>query len=147
MKNNWHLFTSIAIAIIVILLLSSCGTRKVNNHNLDIKVDSISVDNKRILEQNSTFNEILSIDPIDNSKPVIINGKSYLNAKISYTKNKAITLKIIDSSKTIKLKKEKKESVKQTEKTDNTFLYIGLFLVLVLGILAWFKLPSFRKDI
>jgi len=145
MKNNWQLITSSAIAIFIILLLSSCGTRKVNNHNLDIKTDSISVDNKRILEQNSTFNEILSIDPIDNSKPIIINGKSYLNAKISYVKNKAITLKIIDSSKTIKLKKEKKENIKQTEKTDNTFLYIGLFLVLVLGILAWFKLPNFRK--
>jgi len=133
--------------ILIILLFISCGTRKSNTNRVDIDVDSISINNKRILEQNSTFNEILSIDPIDNSKPIIVNGKSYLNAKISYTKNKAITLKIIDSSKTIKLKKEKKETIKQTEKTDNTFLYIGLFLVLVLGILAWFKFPSFRKGI
>jgi hypothetical protein len=147
MKNNWQLFTSITIAIIVILLLSSCGTRKVQNSKTNIKVDSISIDNKRILEQNSMFNEILSIDPIDNSKPIIINGKSYLNAKISYTKNKALTLKIKEEFKSITLKKQKKETIKQTEKTDNTFLYIGLFLVLVLGILAWFKLPSFRKGI
>lgn len=147
MKNNWQLIASLTIAILILLLLSSCGTRKVNKHNLDIKTDSISVDNKRILEQNSTFNEILSIDPIDNSKPIIINGKSYLNAKISYSKNKAITLKTKDKFKATTLKKEKKETIKKTKKTDNSFLYIGLFLVLVLGILAWFKLPSFRKGI
>lgn len=147
MKNNWQLFTSIVIAIIVILLLSSCGTRKVNNHNLDIKTDSISVDNKRILEQNSTFNEILLIEAIDGLKPIMINGKSYFNAKISYSKNKAITLKTKDEFKATTLKKEKKENIKQTEKTDNSFLYIGLFIVLVLGILACFKLPNFRKGI
>lgn len=147
MKNNWQLITSSAIAIFILLLLSSCGTRKVNKHILDIKTDSISVDNKRILEQNSTFNEILFIEAIDSLKPIIINGKSYLNAKISYAKNKAKTLKTQDEFKSITLKKEKKETIKQTEKTDNTFLYIGLFLVLVLGILAWFKLPNFRKGI
>lgn len=137
----------LVIYIICGIFLFSCGTRKVNNHNLDIKTDSISVDNKRILEQNSTFNEILSIEAIDSLKPIIINGKSYFNAKISYSKNKAVTLKTKDKFKAITLKKEKKETIKQTEKTDNTFLYIGLFLVLVLGILAWFKLPNFRKGI
>lgn len=147
MKNNWQLIASLTIAILILLLLSSCGTRKVNKHNLDIKTDSISVDNKRILEQNSTFNEILLITPIDSLKPLIINGKSYYNAKISYSKNKAITLKTKYEFKATTLKKEKKETIKETEKTDNTFLYIGLFLVLVLGILAWFKLPSFRKGI
>jgi len=147
MKNNWQLITCSTIAILIILLLSSCGTRKVNNRNLDIKTDSISVDNKRILEQNSTFNEILFIEAIDSLKPIIINGKSYLNAKISYSKNKVIALKTKDEFKTTTLKKQKKENIKQTEKTDNTFLYIGLFLVLVLGILAWFKLPNFRKGI
>jgi hypothetical protein len=137
----------LVIYIICGIFLFSCGTRKVNNHNLDIKTDSISVDNKRILEQNSTFNEILFIEAIDSLKPIIINGKSYLNAKISYTKNKAITLKTQDEFKSITLKKEKKEKIKETEKTDNSFLYIGLFLVLVLGILSWFKLPSFRNGI
>lgn len=147
MKNNWQILTSTTIAIAIILLLSSCGVRKVNNQKIDIKTDSIVFENKRVLEQNSNFNEILLITPIDSLKPLIINGKSYLNAKISYSKNKAITLKTKDKFKATTLKKEKKETIKKTKKTDNSFLYIGLFLVLVLGILAWFKLPSFRKGI
>ena len=134
MKNNWQLITSTTIAIVVILLLSSCGVRKVNNQKIDIKTDSISVDNKRVLEQNSEFNEILFIEAVNSLKPIVINGKSYFNAKISYSKNKIVTLKTIDSSKIVKLKKEKKESVKETKKTDNTFLYIGLFFILCLFV-------------
>lgn len=134
MKNNWQILTSTTIAIVIMLLLSSCGVRKINNQKIDIKTDSIVVENKRILEQNSTFNEILLITAIDSLKPLIINGKSYYNAKISYSKNKAITLKTKDEFKATTLKKDKVKKIKVSEKTDNTVLYIGLFLILCLFI-------------
>lgn len=142
MKNNWQILTSTTIAIVIMLLLSSCGVRKVNNQKIDIKTDSIVVENKRILEQNSTFNEILLITPIDSLKPVIIDGKSFYNAKISYSKNKAITLKTKDEFKATTLKKDKVKKIKVSEKTDNTVLYIGLFFVLFLFIFLWFKLKN-----
>lgn len=134
MKNNWQILTSTIIAIVIMLLLSSCGVRKINNQKIDIKTDSIVVDNKRVLIQKNSFHKIMSIKPIDISKPIEIDGTKYYNSTITFDENKAITLKTKDEFKVIALKKDKKEKIKVSEKTDNTVLYIGLFLILCLFI-------------
>ena len=91
--------------------------------------------------------DVFTAKPIDALKPMWIDGKQYKNAIISNDKSKKtenwyyITKKYF-ITKTITVTK-----TKNTYKIDNTFLYIGLFSVLIIGILAWFKLPSFRKGI
>lgn len=142
MKNNWHLFTSIAIAIIVILLLSSCGVRKVNNQKIDIKTDSIVVDNKRFLIQKNSSHKIMSIKPIDISKPIEIDGTKYYNSTITFDENQVIDLKITDSFKGIDLKKSIKKDIKVSEKKDYTILYSTIFFILLLFIFLWFKLKN-----
>lgn len=142
MKNNWHLFTSIVIAIIVILLLSSCGVRKVNNQKIDIKTDSIVVDNKRVLIQKNSSHKIMSIKPIDISKPIEIDGTKYYNSTITFDENQVIDLKITDSFKGVDLKKDIKKDIKVSEKKDYTILYSTLFFILLLFIFLWFKFSN-----
>lgn len=128
-----------ATSLLILFLFVSCGTRKTELNKSTSINTNIEVDNSRILEQDIA----LSIIPFDPKEPMIIAGKSFHNVIIKHEKksketifDKRIITKTYDVTKT-----------KLSEKTDNTILYIGFFLVLVLGILAWFKLPSFRKDI
>lgn len=121
------------------LLVISCGTRKADttqNENITIE-NNYNTGSKIVLGNTFTYK------PFDVSKPMVIEGKTYSNAIVSndktitkeHWKNKTIY-------KTITI-----EKTKATIRENNDFLYIGLFLVLVLGVLGWFKLPSFRKGI
>jgi len=130
---------SVILAIIILLLLSGCGTRKTEI----VKRDSIHIENNYSQGSKIVLGNTFTYYPIDTLKSMKIDGKEYVNVIITNDKsiiktkwnNRNIT-------KTITL-----EKIKATKKTDNTFLYIGLFLVLIIGILVWFKLPSFRTGI
>jgi hypothetical protein len=125
--------------IITVFLFSCGGTRKTDttqNENIVIE-NQYNTGSKIVLGNTFTYK------PFDVSKPMVIEGKTYSNAIVSNDKSQTIikwNTRFIKETQTV-------YRTKQTEKTDNTFLYIGLFLVLVLGILGWFKLPSFRKGI
>jgi preprotein translocase subunit SecF len=106
------------IYILVSLLFLSCGSRKVNKTNLEEKKDSISVvDVKTEIKTNEnteinnnskidkTEDEII-IEPIDNSKEIVVNGKTYKNVKIRHKKTK-------DNSLHINQKKVSKNALKQ----------------------------------
>ena len=147
MKNNYPLILSATIAVIIFLLLSSCGTRKVSNKQTTFKSDSIIIENKHVLSQEIILNDIFTLKPFDTLKPIIINGKSYFNVIITNDKSKITKTEDKTENKVFNIKKEIEVKIKESEKTDNTFLYIGLFFVLIIGVLAWFKLPSFRKGI
>jgi len=125
--------------LLILLLLISCGTRKASLTKYDIKVDSISIDNKRILKHEIIFNDIYTITPFDSNKPVIINGKEYYNASIKYDKSKFDNFQIEDNTKIIEIKKDIVIKEKQTEKKDNSNLWIGIVFVVCLFTFLWFK--------
>ena len=135
--RKYSLEISVILAIIILLLLSGCGSRK----SEIIKRDSIHIENNYSTGSKIILGNTFTYKPFDALKPMIIDKKEYVNVIISNDKTIVKTnWKNRNITKTITI-----EKTKATKKTDNTFLYIGLFLVLIIGILAWFKLPSFRK--
>ena len=106
------------IFILVSLLFLSCGSRKVTKTNLEEKKDSVSVvDVKTEIKtnENTEINnnskidkteEEFIIEPIDTSKEIIVNGKTYKNVKIRHKKTK-------DNSLHINQKKVSKNALKR----------------------------------
>jgi predicted RND superfamily exporter protein len=104
--------------ILVSILFISCGSRKVNKTNLEQKKDSVSVVSEKTeiktnenteIKNNSkidkTEDEII-IEPIDNRKEIVVNGKTYKNVKIRHKKTK-------DNSLHTNQKKVSKNALKQ----------------------------------
>ena len=142
MKNNYPLLLSAIIAVIILLLLSSCGTRKVFNKQTTFKSDSLIIENKHVLSQEIILNNIFTLKPFDTLKPMIINGKSYFNVVITKDKSKINKTEDKTENKALSIKKEIETKIKESEKTDNTVMYIGLFFVLCLFIFLWFYLKG-----
>ena len=145
------------IFILFIILLSSCSSRKVvvNKVDNEVKVDSVStvkVDGTYTKETNVFIKESVSeleYKPIDSLKPMVIDGKEYINTII---KSKQSNKNIIDTTKTkvvvntenkVVLKKEVKEQVlnKDIKKEINYFSY----LLFILFIIALFALCKYLK--
>lgn len=147
MKINWEkvLMTAILITM-MLLLLTSCGSRKVNKTEIKetekTEVKEVTqtktdvTDNTKIIDT-STSDEI-EIVPIDNSKPIVVNGKSFFNVKIKRkkSKNNITTQKNIivakNEQKEVKTAsvKQKVIEVKQIERKNN-YWWILLFLLLI----------------
>jgi len=145
------------IYILVSIVFISCGSRKVSKTNLEEKKDSVSVvDVKTEIKTNEnteinnnskidkTEDEII-IEPIDNTKEIVVNGKTYKNVKIRHKKTKDNSLhtnqkkvsknalkqqikhskQVVSTSKVLKEKKiEKKESLVIY------FYYLIIFIIL-----------------
>jgi len=127
---------STILAIIILLLLSSCGTRKTDT----IHKDSISINNTYSQGSKIVLGNTFTYKPFDNAKPMILDGKEYKNAIISNDKSIVIEKwKTRNINKTIVI-----EKIKKTEKTDHTFLWIGLAFVICLFVFLWFYLPKFK---
>ena len=137
MKNILSKSKFLFIFSIITVFLSSCGTRKTDNqsHENIIIENTYSNGSKIVLGNTFTYK------PFDNAKPMVIDKKEYVNVIITNNKDKIITKwNNRNITKTITI-----EKTKLTEKSDHTILWIGIAFVIVLGVLAWFKLPSFKK--
>ena len=107
--------------LIILLLLTSCATRKINKSTEEIKQDKVeTVQNNIQVKENASVKVIdstdeICIEPIDSIKPMVIDGKSYLNVKIKHKKRKVDTNIILDkttSDTSVKKTVEKTEVVK-----------------------------------
>lgn len=106
------------LCILVSIIFISCGARKVNKTNLEEKKDSVSVVDVKTeiktnenteIDNNSKIDkteEEFIIEPIDNTKEIVVNGKTYKNVKIRHKKIK-------DNSLHINQKKVSKNALKQ----------------------------------
>ena len=131
--------------LILLLLITSCASRKVNVSKEDIKTivdstsivktDSVSTINNNIkLVENS---EELEIRSLVDSLPLVIDGKTYFNAVLRYKKsNKVLTNnsnKTVhkSASKYISKSKQETKSVKNKniDKKTNYFVYLWLLLI------------------
>jgi hypothetical protein len=151
MKKNKGVITfwlSVILAVIVITLLSSCGTRKVIID--EVKKDSLSqISTKIVTEEvikieNDIVIDEITITPLDTCKDVVVNGITYRNAVLSYKKTKDNTIHNIKvSEKKLEVQDTKvtqNRKVKDIEKTSNPFLiFLWLLIPLFMYIIYKFK--------
>ena len=140
--------------IFSLLLITSCASRKVAiakeetktsiDSNSVVRIDSTSKINKNVYITENT--EELEIKPLVDSLPIVINGKSYLNAVLRYKKQNKV---LVDTSsekvsKNVlkQVSKSKKETVVKKEKTSErksfSFLWV-LILIIILFLIYRFK--------
>lgn len=139
---------------ILLLLITSCASRKVAIIKEDTK---ITIDSTSVVRIDSTSNvnnnvyisentEEFEIKPLDTTKAFIYNGKSYFNAILKHKKSNKV---LVDTSKKIvsknvlkqvsKTKTETKNiKVKSVDKKVNNFVYLWLLLIPI-GMYAWRK--------
>lgn len=120
------------ITILLLLILCSCGTRKTNTQQRD----SIHIENEYSTGSKIVLGNTFTYRPFDNLKPMVIEGKTYHNAIVSNDKSTIVTKwKYANITKTITL-----EKTKSTTRTDYTFLFLGMFLIIVIAVFLWFKM-------
>jgi hypothetical protein len=147
--------------LFILLLLVSCGSRKVNKSNTEIKekseitiVDSLKKEIKTDSSTEIQSNEF-EIEPIDSIKPIIIidsQGKktSYLNAKLKYKqetkRNKTLKNELVQSSRKTNIKAEKRTQieVKQIERKESIITSLWWLWLLIILIITYYVSRKFR---
>lgn len=149
------------ILLILLLILTSCGARKVQVEKTEIKTDSV-VETKSIVKAeeqkikvDSTNVSIEKVEdeiiftPIDTCKEIIVDGKKYKNVVLRIKKIKTNTLysnnkiesetKRKDSIGTTKATKTKVvvAKTKNTERESSYYWIIWLILALLILNLLW----------
>lgn len=131
--------------LIILLLITSCASRKVTivkedtkiitDSTATIKTDSVSV-TKNNIKYTENYSE-LEIKPLNDSLPIVIDGTSYFNVVLKYKKqNKALvntSTKIVSKKALKKVYKTKQETKsiknKTIDKKANYFVYLWLLLI------------------
>lgn len=131
--------------LVLLLLITSCASRKVDVSKTEIKtntdstaitkIDSISIINKNVYFTENTTE--LEIKPLNDSLPIVIDGTSYFNAVLKYKKqNKTLldTSKIIMRKNVLKQVSKSKQETKNIKKKHidkkvNNFVYLWLLLI------------------
>jgi hypothetical protein len=147
--------------LFILLLLVSCGSRKVNKSNTETKekseitiVDSLKKEIKTDSSTEIQSNEF-EIEPIDSIKPIIIidsQGKKtfYLNAKLKYKqetkRNKTLKNELVQSSRKTNIKAEKRTQieVKQIERKESIITSLWWLWLLIILIITYYVSRKFR---
>ena len=143
------------ILILASWFLISCAARKVdtNKTNVVSKVDSTSVIKEQVTTEKSNYilittdKDELEVTPIDSTKPIIINDKTYFNAVLRYKKTKVV---LVDTSKikvsknalksvTVKKTTNSKTFVKTIDKKSNYFWWIIIIIGSALAVYIYKK--------
>ena len=147
--------------ILISIVFISCSSRKVLVDKTDIKKDSIAetkVVVTKIDTTNKTDSTKITIDtdsseivitPIDSSKTIIVDGKSYKNVVLKIKKNKSNTLytnnkeevniKRIDSAATSKVETKEHQvgKTKIIDKEQNYWTFFWWILLILIIYLLW----------
>lgn len=138
MKKIFELLIFLLLLSLAMLVIS-CGTRKTNTQQRD----SIHIENNYSQGSKIVLGNTFTYKPFDNLKPMVIEGKTYHNTIITNDKTKIVEKwnnRYI--TKTITTKK-----TKQTEKSDNTILWIFIALIVCGFVFLWFYLPKLKTGI
>ena len=147
--------------IFLFLILASCGSRKVAIDKVDnvSKIDSVSVSQKETVSvQENHVNitedvEEFEISPIDTTKSITVNGKTYHNVRIRYKKAKKVlvdTTKIKVAEKAlikVSVKKDSKVKTfkKDIDKKESRTIYWWWLLIILLVILFFYARNRLHK--
>lgn len=149
------------LILLFLIILTSCASRHVKVDRIDIKKDSVAetkvvvttVENEIKTDSTNinitTDSSEIVITPIDSSKTIIVDGKSYKNVVLKIKKNKANTLytnnktesnnKRTDSVATTKVNKTENTSGKNKtiDKKANYCWILWLLLLILILYLLW----------
>ena len=129
--RNYSLQTSVLFPILILLLffVYGCGTRKADTQ---VK-DSIYIENNYSTGSRTILGNNITYRPLDTVKPMIIDGKTYTNVIITNDKSKTVTnWKERNIVKTVVVEKKK-----QTQKKDNTMIFVGIAFVFALFVFLY----------
>ena len=139
------------ILIISLLLLVSCASRKVAIVKEDtkitmdsvaiVKVDGIYVQENNVVTEDCE--EEIEYKPLDTLKPMIIDGKQYINTVIKLKKRKGIKIdktkatKKVSSVKKLNVKREESKKVinKKVDKKANYWMYLWFLIPIVIIVI------------
>jgi len=157
-NRNWILFWVYVLVSTLLVLITSCSSRKVVID--EVKKDSLSqivtkIATNEVVDlkiDNDIITDELTITPLDTCKDIVIDGKIYKNVVLSYKKikdrtihtEKKITSKIEDkqqSTKTIE-----KNKVKKVERKSFNILWIVIIsLIIVIWLNKQYLLGLLRR--
>jgi hypothetical protein len=150
-NGNNLLLIAIVFALITVIFLTSCGSRKVaksetkENDQTEIKTESKTetkiTDNTKIIDTSTT--DEIEICPVSDSLPMVVNGITYKNAKIKRSKKKnnisvVKDVKIQHNAQKSGLKVVKSNriiEVKQTERKESYWWLLWFLLLIPVYIL------------
>jgi len=150
-NNGNYLLLAFITAIIAVILLTSCSSRKVQKYEtkeqeqktekITLETETKVTDNTKIVDT-STSDEI-EISPISDTLPMVVNGITYKNVKIRHKKTKnnisinkdekvqhnaqKSDLKVVKSNRIIE--------VKQTERKESYWWLLWFLLLIPIYIL------------
>lgn len=125
--------------IVTLFVVLSCGERITSHSRTIIDSDTLRYSDIIELKQNSKLSEIGSLIPIDNTKPMFVDGKLYFNASVTFGKVSETNVLLNKKESLSYDRTESDISNKETKKTDNANMYIGLFFVFCLFVYGYFK--------
>jgi ATP-dependent Zn protease len=145
------------ILLSALLLIGCGGTRKTSQTKTDATIKEVTTDNSTIETKTDsnlkvidcTSTDEIEIIPIDNTKEIVVNGKTYKNVRLKNkkVKNNVITTerkKVAETiKKDVKTKSKASVSVKQkaTESNKGNFWNWIWLIVILIGV-TWFVLWS-----
>ena len=144
-NGNKSLLIAIVTALIAVIVLTSCGSRKVqksetkesetNVESNTEKVQNTLTDNTKIVDT-STSDEI-EISPVSDTLPMVVNGITYKNVKIRHKKTKSNIsivkdVKVQHKAEKSGLKTVKTSRVIEVKQIDRKQSYLWLWWLLLL---------------
>ena len=147
--------------IILLVILTSCGARKVDVSKIEVKKDSVvetkaevkTVEVKNVSDSTNIVTEMnnseICIEPLDSTKEMVVNGKTYKNVILKIKKNKVNTsytnnktesnIKHMDSVGTTKasVKENVVGKTKHIDKKANYWWIICWLILILIIYLLW----------
>lgn len=146
------------LIILLLIVLTSCGARKVDISKVEVKKDSI-VETKAVVEKTEIVQKADStnivteintdevcIEPLDSTKEIVVDGKIYKNVVLKIKKNKVNTtyrnnktesnIKRMDSIG-VSNTSVKQSSVAKTKNIDKKANYWSLLWLLILILIMY----------
>ena len=157
-NTNNFLLIAIVIGLITAIVLTSCGSRKVQKSETketektevktEEKTETKLTDNTKIIDTSTT--DEIEIIPIDNTLPITVNGKKYTNSRIKWKKVK----NNISIAKDVKVQHNEQKSDSKTVKRDliierkvidrkQSYWWTLWFLLLIPAYYVWRKYKGF----
>jgi hypothetical protein len=149
------------LTLLLLVVLTSCASRKVDVSKIEIKKDSIvevkakvkTLETKNVVDSTNIITEVntneVCIEPLDSTKEMVVDGRIYKNVSLKIKKNKVnTTYRNNKTESNIKHKDSvgvsktslKESAINKTKKIDKkaNYWWIICWLILILIIyLLW----------
>ena len=157
-NTNNFLLIAIVIGLISAIVLTSCGSRKVQKsetkeqeqktEKITLETETRVTDNTKIIDTSTT--DEIEICPVSDTIPMVVNGITYINAKIRRKKSKnnitiAKDVKVQHNAQKSGLKTVKRDLIIERKVIDRKQSYWWLlwFLLLIPAYYVWRKYKGF----